>query len=622
MREAALIYMDRSRGLEKFIEDCKKYNESTQSYAVYRFVISVNPMDITELNATLGNYILHEPVKAAKIFQSVCNAAIRTLSLIEEYQAEVQINVILKVTHLPNLPGYHLRLCEFPLDHRSQRLYMMEGTVIAMSTVNKYTQGARFLCSDTQCPLSKDFRYIRIHTPGATESATVRQDFFCDLCASPLKEDVKYRVLGDKQVIEFMDSKILRIFQGYCATHQNYRFQSYAVFLRDELIDRMKIGGRYRVIGIPVCGLNGSQVTVCIEANNIHQYIASSPHTICKALQKLHLKTLSSPWIFTCILANIFAAQVVPVGMHNTLKLCMLLSLVQTCNEDKEIGNPLDLMVVTNDTMIVERLMRYSICLIPRGVHHTHFNDLFATVTKDELGTGTAIIHAGSALVAKGGVCFIGDINTYKKEKLDLLLSVLESRNMTLFIPGKKYGDGVDQQVFISVQCNFWSYADLSSKKCNTKEPAFIGQMDLSAIPSHLVDAFGTLIHCSPISHTYTDVSLVQHSLRRAISPGASLCLAAQQFTTQDFEELIAYAKNLDVTFSTKAEKLLHSYYLASRRVRTDSSGSKISTSALRHLSSISEAHAKLSLRRKVTEEDALIAILLFEASLTMKHGN
>ncbi|XP_075126485.1 minichromosome maintenance domain-containing protein 2 [Leptodactylus fuscus] len=584
MREAALIYMDRSQGLEKFIEDCKKYNDSGQSYAIYRFVISVNPMDITELNATLGNYILHEPVKAAKIFQSVCDAAIRTLSLIEEYQTEAQINVILKVTHLPDLPGYHLSLTEFPMDYKSQRLYMMEGTVTAMSTVTKYTQGAKFLCSDTNCPLSKDFRYIRIHIPGATESATVRQDFFCDLCASPLKEDVKYRVLGDKQVVEFVDSKALRIFQGQCATHQNYRFQSYAVFLRDELIGRMTIGRRYRVIGIPVCGLNGSQVTVCIEANNIHQYIARNPHTICKAFQKLHSKTQSSPWIFTGILANVFAAQVVPVGMHNTLKLCILLSLVQTCNEDKDIGNPLDLMVVTNDTLIVERLMRYSTCLVPRGVCHTHFNDIFATVTKDELGTGTAIIHAGSALMAKGGVCFIGDINMYKKDKLDLLLSVLDSRNTAVFIPGKKYGEDIDQQIFISVQCNFWSYADLSSKKSNTRDPTFIGQMDLSAIPSHLIDAFGTLIYCSQMSHTYPDASLIQHSLKRAICPEAPLCLAAQHFTTQDFEELIAYAKNIQVTYSTKAETLLHSYYLASRRVRTDSYGSKISTTALRHL--------------------------------------
>lgn len=36
---------------------------------------------------------------------------------------------------------------------------------------------------------------------------------------------------------------------------------------------------------------------------------------------------------------------------------------------------------------------------------------------------------------------------------------------------------------------------------------------------------------------------------------------------------------------------------------------------------SLSEAHAKLSLRTKVFEEDALIAILLYESSLTLKHG-
>lgn len=36
---------------------------------------------------------------------------------------------------------------------------------------------------------------------------------------------------------------------------------------------------------------------------------------------------------------------------------------------------------------------------------------------------------------------------------------------------------------------------------------------------------------------------------------------------------------------------------------------------------SLSKAHTKLSLRKKVLEEDALIAILLFESSLTLKYG-
>ncbi|KAJ1192365.1 hypothetical protein NDU88_001675 [Pleurodeles waltl] len=50
--------------------------------------------------------------------------------------------------------------------------------------------------------------------------------------------------------------------------------------------------------------------------------------------------------------------------------------------------------------------------------------------------------------------------------------------------------------------------------------------------------------------------------------------------------------------------------------------GSKLSTSALKILISLSEAHAKLSLRNKVIEEDVLIAVLLYESSLTLKHGN
>ncbi|MEE6463829.1 hypothetical protein FKM82_006067 [Ascaphus truei] len=401
MREAALIYMDRSGGLRRFIEDCKKYHDSKHSYAVYRFVISVNPTDVTELNATLGNNILHEPVKAARVFQSVCASAIKTLSLIGQYQTEAQINVVLKLTHLPELPGYHLSLSEFPLDYKSQRLYMLEGIVIAMTTVTKYTQGARFLCSETNCPFSEGFKYIRVHTPGASESATVRHDFLCDLCASPLKEDMKFRVLGDKQVVDLMDSKALHIFQGCSGNRQHYRLQSYAVFVRDELMNTMKIGGRYRVVGIPVCGRNGSQVTVCIEANNIHQYITESPTNISSSFQTLHSVTLSSPWIFTGILTNIFASQVVPLGIYNTLKLCILLSLVQTCNEEKETGNYLDLLVLT----------------------------------------------------------------------------ILESRNTTIFIPGKKYGEDIDHQIYIPIQCNFWSYMDSSPKKHVQKENIFIGQM-------------------------------------------------------------------------------------------------------------------------------------------------
>ncbi|XP_077732849.1 minichromosome maintenance domain-containing protein 2 isoform X4 [Canis aureus] len=580
MKEAALIYLDRSGGLQKFIDDCKSYNDSKQSYAVYRFNILINPSDITELDAELGNHILHQPLKAAQVFQSVCFTAVKTLSLIGQLQTETQINIVLKLTHLPQLRSYSLDLCEFPLDYASQRFYMMQGIVISMTTVTKYTQGARFLCSDEACPLSKGFQYIRVHVPGATESATVRNDFLCNLCSSSLQEDRKFRVLGDKQIVEIITAKALQAFKGY-SNNQPFRFQSLTIFLR-------------------------------------------VPSGISNNFKDLLSLTSNSCWKFTAILANIFASQIVPPGTYNLLKLCLLMSLVQTCDRNKELKDCLDILIITSDTLLIDRLLNFSINLVPRGIRNPVSTEIFPTLTRNKYGTGAVSIQAGSALLAKGGICFIGDLASHKKDKLEQLQSVLESRSITVYIPGKKSGNDVNQHMTFPVQCSFWSFVDMdsSSRKNMQKTNTLIGQMDCSLIPANLLETFGLLINCNESSSFYPLLSTVQHTLKKAIDPEGQLYVASKNFTTEDFEKLLAFAKNLNVEFSLEAERMIHGYYLASRRIRTDSiSGSKLSASALKYLVSLAEAHARLSLRNKVLKEDALIAALLFETSLTLKYG-
>ncbi|XP_063113469.1 minichromosome maintenance domain-containing protein 2 isoform X2 [Cavia porcellus] len=504
MKEAALVYLDRSRGLQKFIDDCKFYNDSKQSYAVYRFNILINPSDVLELDAELGNHVLHHPLKAAQVFQSVCFIAVKTLSLIGQLQTETQINIVLKLTHLPPLPSYALDLCEFPLDYTSQRFYMMQGIVIAMTTVTKYTQGARFLCSDEACPCSK-------------VSSGISDNFNC-----------------------------------------------------------------------------------------------------------LFSLTSVSCWKFTAILANIFASQIVPPGTYNLLKLCLLMSLVQTSDCKKELENCLDILIITSDTLLVDRLLNFSINLVPHGIHHPVSTEIFPTLSTNKYGTGAVSIQAGSALLAKGGICFIGDLCSHKKDKLEQLQSVLESRSITVYIPGKKSGDDIDQQMSFPVQCSFWSFIDMnsSSRRNAQKTNTLIGQMDCSLIPANFVEAFGLLINCNESSPCHPLLPTVQHTLKKATDPEGPLNLASKQFPTEDFEKLLAFAKNLNVEFSLEAERMIHGYYLASRRIRTDSIyGSKLSASTLKYLVSLSEAHTRLNLRNKVLIEDVLIAALLFETSLTLKYG-
>jgi hypothetical protein len=56
---------------------------------------------------------------------------------------------------------------------------------------------------------------------------------------------------------------------------------------------------------------------------------------------------------------------------------------------------------------------------------------------------------------------------------------VLESRSMTVYIPGRKLGDDIDQQMTFPVQCSFWSFVDMdsSSKRNAQKASTIIGQM-------------------------------------------------------------------------------------------------------------------------------------------------
>lgn len=48
------------------------------------------------------------------------------------------------------------------------------------------------------------------------------------------------------------------------------------------------------------------------------------------------------------------------------------------------------------------------------------------------------------------------------------ILPVLESRSVSVFIPGKKYGEEADQQLSFPVQCSFWALADSSQRSGRT----------------------------------------------------------------------------------------------------------------------------------------------------------
>uniref|UniRef100_A0A3P9JGM3 Minichromosome maintenance domain-containing protein 2 n=1 Tax=Oryzias latipes TaxID=8090 RepID=A0A3P9JGM3_ORYLA len=618
LKESVVVYLDRSGGFKRLADDCKHLNDPQRTEAVYKFCIRVNPSDLMEIDPLLGDLVLHNPLKATCLFQTVCFLAIKTLSLAEKVDTESQVNVTLNFTHLPPFPEYMLDLSRFPRVYGPMRPVCMEGFVIAMTRVTKYTQGARFLCVNDDCPCSTGFHHIRVHTPGATESATVRNDFTCVICSSQLKEDVKFRVLGDKQLVELIHAKALEALKGN--QQSPLRYQSVTVFLRDELCNSMRIGRLYSVLGIPALVHQWSTITWNVEANNIQQ---SEPKSCCKLptnFLELLKATASSPWRFSAIAAHCFGLEVAPPGLYNTVKLILLLSLAQTKANANDTFQYLDLLVVTNDPLILDRLMAHSLRLACHGVRHQASGEMFASLSRDEHGAGAANIHAGSALLATGGICMLGDISCYKKDKLDHIQSVLESHTASVFIPGKRFGEDADQLLSLPVQCSFWAFTD-SSQRSGKLDSSALGTVETGPLPLQFSEAFGLVVECRERVGQQAQLAQTLHTLQQAVHPGILNYPICWEFSTQDYTELVSYARELQVELLPAAKTLIHGYYMASRRARTQSQGVKISVSSIKLLISLAEAHCKLSLRTKVLEEDAVIAVLLCENAVTLKHG-
>lgn len=53
--------------------------------------------------------------------------------------------------------------------------------------------------------------------------------------------------------------------------------------------------------------------------------------------------------------------------------------------------------------------------------------------------------------------------------------TVLEGSTVSVFIPGKKYGEDADQQVSFPVQCSFWALTDASRQSGKMSENVLIG---------------------------------------------------------------------------------------------------------------------------------------------------
>lgn len=169
---------------------------------MFKFQLTLDPCQLLQCSAELGDILLHTPQRAWRILQKVCFATITTLEWLPSLRSPSQLLLVLRLASLPDLPGYSVvHASELPAFTKEPRFYLFTGVVCGMSTLEKYTQNASFHCLSEGCTGGNE-QYIRLHVAGSTEARTIRGDFCCHYCGGQLVEDVSQRTLAGIECVQ------------------------------------------------------------------------------------------------------------------------------------------------------------------------------------------------------------------------------------------------------------------------------------------------------------------------------------------------------------------------------------------------------------------------------------
>ncbi|XP_077984462.1 minichromosome maintenance domain-containing protein 2-like [Glandiceps talaboti] len=199
----------------------------------------------------------------------------------------------------------------------------------------------------------------------------------------------------------------------------------------------------------------------------------------------------------------------------------------------------------------------------------------------------------------------------------------MESSTITIDIP-KKYSDLMSSQLILPIECNIWAYIDNSTNKTTHTKDIFT-QHAMGNIPKTFTDTFGMIYSCESTDtswNDYTEQCLMNQILSNAVLDEHQLHTVHSIISKEDFQLFIDHVCNRSVEFTSAAAYLIKGYYVASRRVRSCGiHGTALPQTAIRTIACMASGHSKLSLRDKVIEEDAVMAIMIYEESMTARYG-
>lgn len=433
-------------------------------------------------------------------------------------------------------------------------------------------------------------------------------------CSSEDCTSTKFQALKETEdkSINLSDYREIKVQESLQRISSNNLPRSFSVILENDLVEACKPGDDVAIYGFvqdrwrPVQEGGRGQTSLCLEANNVvvlnDQATSVSPTAFAEFEQYWTDNNRTPLSARNRILASICPQL---YGLY-VVKLAIALILAGGVNISDEqrgirVRSQPHLLLVGDPGTGKSFFLKYVAKMMPRAVLTTGVGSTSAGLTATAVRDGPGwTLEAGALVLADEGICCIDEFNTMKNQDKACILEAMEQQTISLAKGGMLRT--------LQTRCSIIASANPKGVYDN-EDPLTIN----TALSSPLLSRFDLILLTLDTPNTEWDNIAATY-----ITEGIDLLghgTLKKPWSITKMRDYFMTVKQAEPEMTPEAETIIKTYYAMSRRV-TESSGRHITVRQLESTVRLAQAHAKLTFSKQVNIIDAIVAVLLMEASL------